>query len=286
MIRAFLKQLNEPFPDHDSGWQNLRYMLGVGAFVALFLYLLKPFGLHRETGSVLLICISYGIITIVFGMSFHLFCRYALKLKVDGLDWTLWKWILQSICLVTWIAIGNFLYLFVVDETRDLNATVFFGMLQTTMIVGFFPVVVSGFIVQLRAARLNQRDAATIDLPEVRTASNLQMFSVALSSSEELQIEASQIRYLEAMQNYVSICFYVASELRSELVRTTIAKVEAQLIGSAVVRCHRSYLVNIESVRVVTGNAQGLRLKLDQVDDFQVPVSRPYIATLRELLNG
>jgi hypothetical protein len=286
MIRAFLKQLNEPFPDHISGWENTRYMIAVGVFVALFLYVLRPFGLHRETGNVALICISYGLITIVFGISFHLICRHVLKLKPHGASWTLQKWILQSIFLVAWIAIGNFLFLFVVDETRVLNLTVFLGMLKTTMIVGFFPVVVSGLIVQLRAARLHQRDAATIAIPEARSAPDPALISFVLSSSESLQMEFGQIRYLEAMQNYVSICYLDDGALRSELVRTTIAALEEQMADSAVERCHRSFLVNVDCVEQVSGNAQGLRLKLAQVDTFIVPVSRPYIAKLRRLLNG
>ncbi|MFT5574484.1 MAG: hypothetical protein ACI9FR_003431 [Cryomorphaceae bacterium] len=285
MIRAFLKQLNAPFPDHLGGLENLRYMIAVGTFVALFLYVLRPFGLHRETGNVALICVSYGLITVAFGMSFHLICRYVLRLRTHGASWTLWKWILQSICMVTWIAIGNFLYLFVVDETRFLNLDVFLGMLKTTMVVGFFPVVVSGLIVQLRAARIHQRDAADIALPEASLEPNQTLVSFALSSNDNLELEFGQIRYLEAMQNYVSIYFLRDGELRCELVRTTIAKVATQLHSSSVVRCHRSFLVNIESVRKVSGNAQGLRLKLDRVSDFEVPVSRPYIAELRALLN-
>lgn len=286
MIRAFLKQLNDPFPDHDNFTEELRYMVVVGAFVAIFLYVLKPFGLHREPGNVALICVSYGLITVFFGMTYHLFCRHTLKLKTDLASWTLWKWILKCILMVAWIGVGNFFYLFFVDETRDLDFSVFLGMLETTMIVGFFPVVASGLIVQLRAAKRNQRNAADIELPEVQPEQSLTVVRFAQSSGEDLLLETGKIRYLEAMQNYVSIYFVELGELRSELVRTTVARVESELAGTSVIRCHRSFLININSVRHVSGNAQGLRLSLDQVDEFKVPVSRPYIATLRELLSS
>jgi DNA-binding LytR/AlgR family response regulator len=60
---------------------------------------------------------------------------------------------------------------------------------------------------------------------------------------------------------------------------------EEQLQSTAVVRCHRSFLINVNAIEHVSGNAQGLRLQLVMVSGVEVPVSRSYIPKLRALLD-
>jgi len=48
-------------------------------------------------------------------------------------------------------------------------------------------------------------------------------------------------------------------------------------------RCHRSYLVNAAVIREARGNAQGLKLSIVGTEE-EVPVSRAYVAVLREHL--
>ena len=48
-------------------------------------------------------------------------------------------------------------------------------------------------------------------------------------------------------------------------------------------RCHRSFIVNIEQIKQVKGNSQGVNLMLGDGIDY-VPVSRTNIPRLKELL--
>ena len=60
------------------------------------------------------------------------------------------------------------------------------------------------------------------------------------------------------------------------LLRSSLSRLEAQIIDrSNIVRCHRSYVVNLDRVERVTGNAQGYKLHLFG-GQFQVPVARRY----------
>jgi DNA-binding LytR/AlgR family response regulator len=49
-------------------------------------------------------------------------------------------------------------------------------------------------------------------------------------------------------------------------------------------RCHRMYLVNLQRVISVSGNAQGLKLQLDGLEEA-IPVSRNLTETVREKLH-
>jgi|GEM_PF-92635 len=287
MFSAFLKQLNEPFPDRAGTLRNLRYVLGVGLFVAMFLYLLKPFGFSRNTENLLLICLGFGCVTIVCMISFDWFFRCVLKIKTDVTSWTLWKWVVQVLLLVLWISVGNFVFSVVIYNLEFSNLRELLDAIRVTFLVGIFPVIFSGLIVQSQAARIHEQQAQNMN-PNAATDKTVvdnDLLEITVSEKESLQLKASDLLYVEAMQNYISIRYWDKGKLSSKLIRNTITHTQAKLKFPSIIRCHRSFLVNVDAVEEVSGNAQGLKLKLKGVTDAHVPVSRTYIPEVKERLN-
>ena len=112
------------------------------------------------------------------------------------------------------------------------------------------------------------------------------LVALAPTNEKPLEIPISDLRFAEAMQNYVSVSYLSAESLQKEVVRNTLSKLENEWEQTPMVRCHRSYLVNLDAVAEVNGNAQGWKLRLEGVPDFEVPVSRSYIPAVRELLEA
>ncbi|NNK69400.1 MAG: LytTR family transcriptional regulator [Flavobacteriaceae bacterium] len=48
-------------------------------------------------------------------------------------------------------------------------------------------------------------------------------------------------------------------------------------------RCHRSYIINVDHVQHISGNLQGYQLELSGFQDL-VPVSRSYTRRIKTLL--
>jgi DNA-binding LytR/AlgR family response regulator len=48
-----------------------------------------------------------------------------------------------------------------------------------------------------------------------------------------------------------------------------------------ILRCHRTFIVNINHIKEITGNSQGYKLYLENLD-FPVLVSQKYIASFKE----
>lgn len=286
MIHTFLKRLNEPFPEQPSDRIMLLDFVGVGVFIAAFLYIFKPFGMDNVRENQLLLAMAYGAVTIVFGFSYTLFARYIFKLKTDVPSWTLWKWIVYMLGLLTWIAVGNFGLVVLSDKITMHYWAAFRFMLRNTLLLGVFPVVFSGLMIQLRAARNHQQTAASIARSEsgdgVESAAGL--ISVPVSATENLEISEESFRYAEAMQNYVSLVYTDSGRPRTELIRSTLAGLEERLDSAQIARCHRSYLVNTKAIEHVSGNAQGLKLRLAGVSDLEIPVSRRYVSALKAQL--
>lgn len=101
------------------------------------------------------------------------------------------------------------------------------------------------------------------------------------NGSEALQMESDTVLFVEAMQNYVSICYTDNTEIKQAVIRNTIKALEQTFANTGVIRCHRSFLVNRNLIEHTSGNAQGLKLQLTGLHDKEIHVSRKYTTDFR-----
>jgi DNA-binding LytR/AlgR family response regulator len=66
------------------------------------------------------------------------------------------------------------------------------------------------------------------------------------------------------------------------LLRDTLKKVEESFAGSDVIRCHRSYMVNFEKVKVIRRDRDGLKLEFDNLSVADIPVSKTYVEAVMQ----
>lgn len=100
--------------------------------------------------------------------------------------------------------------------------------------------------------------------------------SIVLESDggrEKLELEKGTLYYIAAADNYSRVVFRKKEEVSSVLLRGSLKMMEEQLKNAEVIRCHRSYIVNLRNVTRVSGNSQGYRLHFEGLDET-VPVSR------------
>ncbi len=282
-----LDKLNQPFPDKDSLPKSMLTIFWVGIFVALFLFLIRPFSIEGEWADLAVASAGFGAVTVVFGWIFEFSTRYVFRLKMDGPSWTLGKWILTSIILIVWIALGNYLFVNWLMDWRAMGYFSFLRMIGYTSLIGIFPVALSGIIIQLKAAQKNEEVATDISehLHTDRDPEKVKTIVLEAENGQQLNLKVSDVLYVEAMQNYIMVWYVQNSEPQKMVLRTTLTATEDQFKNTDVIRCHRSYLVNVDKIETVTGNAQGLKLKLLNVSGVEVPVSRSFIPAIRELLN-
>jgi DNA-binding LytR/AlgR family response regulator len=104
------------------------------------------------------------------------------------------------------------------------------------------------------------------------------------NQNETLTLDASQIAYIVAQDNYVQVYFFENEVLKNRMLRATLRKKEDILATwPQFFRCHRTYLVNFDKVEKVSGNAQGYRLHLRGVEET-IPVSRNLNEQVRKRL--
>lgn len=91
-----------------------------------------------------------------------------------------------------------------------------------------------------------------------------------------LSVKHSELLYIESADNYVCIWYMSKGQLRKFLLRNSLKAMEESLSDTNVLRCHRSYMVNFDQVKVIRREKEGIFLELgiDRVPD--IPISKTY----------
>lgn len=99
-----------------------------------------------------------------------------------------------------------------------------------------------------------------------------------------LKISASQrdIYYIASEDNYVNIHYIIDEDMTSYLLRSSTGEIEAALRHTSIVRCHRSYLVNLSHVKVLKHGTGKATLVLSDKAGTEIPVSKSYYQDLLE----
>ena len=100
-----------------------------------------------------------------------------------------------------------------------------------------------------------------------------------------MTIKTTDLLYLESYDNYVII--HYKSELKSKtyLIRNTLKGFEKDLIDFPLLRCHRSYMVNINHVKMLKREKGNVKLLIDNTEQNIIPVSKTYIEMVLKTLN-
>lgn len=96
----------------------------------------------------------------------------------------------------------------------------------------------------------------------------------------KLAVTANAILYLEASDNYVNIFYLNNDKLVRFPLRNSMRGVEQICESNNIVRCHRSYYVNLRKVRAIQRDKDGLFAELTYPAAPHIPVSSTYSETV------
>lgn len=276
----------QPYPFEQRWISALRSGFFAGLFVALFLFFFKPFGTQITPGAegrYMLVCSYFGLITMVVTLAVFGFCLLLPKI-FDEQKWNVWKEILFNLFFVSCIGLGNLMLANFLWNV-PLNGSTFWGWQIITFSVGIFPVFFGAFLGQMKLSKKYTAEAAKLHLPIIHPSLAAPITLVGENQNETLSLPAAQIAYFAAQDNYVQVFFFEKEVLKSRMLRTTMRKMEDAVADwPQFVRCHRTFMVNFDKIEKVSGNAQGYRLHLVDVDET-IPVSRNLNSMVQERLH-
>lgn len=169
-----------------------------------------------------------------------------------------------------------------------------FNFLWITVVVGIFPLWLSILLKQQRLLKKYQTGATQLDeqlkqpengsLPATHPANTVVFTSD--NGKEQFPIVPDEILFITSADNYVRIHFIKDNKPASHLLRNTLRKAGEVLSPFPLFfRCHRAFIVNLSAVVHVSGNAQGYKLHIKEVEEL-IPVSRNLNNQLSEKLQA
>ena len=93
----------------------------------------------------------------------------------------------------------------------------------------------------------------------------------------KISIVLENLLYVDSADNYATIHYLNKSKISHFLIRNSLKWIEENLTKETpLVRCHRSFIVNLDKVKVLRKTKDGIFLELDAVNTPDIPVSKTY----------
>lgn len=292
-VQAFPLQLNplhilsQPYPCEASRSEKTLLTIGISVFVFLFLLAFAPFELNQYGfGRRLYICLGYGLTSAAAMIVNFYLLMPSLPRLFDESKWTVGRQLFWTGWILFTISLFNNIY----SVGIGLLSFSFYHLLVSTLhvaAVGIFPVAALVFLDYLRLFRKHARKADQLahQLSRKNEQNNSKLLLVSENNDEKLQLAPEELLFITNADNYVAVHYRINGAVKQTLLRATLKKIDRQLDHPQVLRCHRSYIVNLTQLVNITGNASGYLLTL-RGSDSEIPVSKTYASeVMRQVEN-
>jgi len=290
-MNRLLNHFKNPAPLFDKAWQTV---LLCSIVVALVLAIFEPFAFKLNNlwqflmlmGFVLLVFLTSTLFFVLIPRFFHSY--------FNSERWTNGRMYIHllSFFLFTGIVVFIYEYVWLGRHSYDeyWNST-FFTILAIDILasttIGLIPIIISIYMTKNRRLKENLLEANNLN-------HNLSQRLVQYEIDDKIVLESStkesfcgsldSILYIESEGNYVHIVFHEDNMVKKKMLRSTIKQIEEQLNRyDILIRCHRAFIINMNHILKVSGNAQGYKLYLRHIQEA-IPVSRTYTTSLKESL--
>ena len=284
---SLLRSLRQPFPYEVSPMNKLGMAAFFGIFIFIFLLIFKPFELDAyPMQQMTLIALGYGLITFSCVFLSTMLMPVCLPTSFKESRWTAGKQIIFTVGVISFVGLVNYLFSpLMVDSTLDLRNFIWFQGI--TLAIGLLPVSIFVLLRQNRLLRKFSDQAQVIEkkLKErqdngekksllIDTASSNKILLLGDYQNEKIEVYVDDLHIVTSASNYIKVFHLQKENLVYSIIRSTLKKAEETLLEHPnFFKCHRAYIINLDKVTHVEGNAQGYKLKIAGHDEL-VPVSR------------
>lgn len=270
-----LKFLKKPYPFNDDLRVNAKIIFFISLGVLAFLLIFQPidFTTWARKEVVYLIAGLVASTFLVLSISLIVFPSLFPRIFYHN-TWNIKKEILWNLWMLVAISGSDFLFYSQITGIFDIS----FLDITKLLLLGILPVSVLITINQERLLRLHLSSAQQLNkqLLENKQHVNLIHFDSDYKN-DTLVIKADLLITIKSSDNYIEVYYKQGDSIKKQMIRSSLKKVEKLIEKSDfIVRCHRSYIVNINYINEVQGNPQGFRLFLEGLD-FPVFVSQKYL---------
>lgn len=291
-----LKFLSKPYPYLRNSKKSILTNFLIGSFIAFFLIVFKPFQIDLwVTEHKALKLIGFGAISFVVPTFISFLIEWIAPKKILEDSWKIWHEILSIIAVVCGIALGNLIF---GNQLHIMHFSLsgYFNALFVVLAIGIFPISFYVLSNQNRMLKINLENASLMNSGieilqkekvqhETPKAQNEMLVLTSENEKDKLILEPSQLLYIESADNYSNIVFIENGAKNKVLMRSSLKRIESQLNSGFIMRCHRTFIINLKNVKHIEGNAAGYKVYFPD-NDVTIPVSRNFSNAVLERLKA
>ena len=191
---------------------------------------------------------------------------------------------------IIWVAceivIMTLIYTIVSVITSDVEdpTSIFYNTLIKTILILLIPYVMT-YVYLIWQERVRELKTIRKRLEEdenILQKAYIQIFDE--KGKMQLSVRREHLLVIESADNYVCVWYMNGDAIRKMMVRTTLKQVAEQLAESNILRCHRSYIINLDRVRVLRREKEGIFVEFGIEGLPDIPISKTYAENITRWL--
>lgn len=256
----------------------VRLILFTAVFALLFINIFKPFGSRDWYKISDFKFFVFASLIVLVGMLVVVISRMIMLayVKKNSLSYAQYAgWVVVEI-----LSMSMFYALFTKFIPKE-NANrdflqIFYDSTFHAALILLLPYVIIGLYISMHEKNTIlqslKQEVKTADIPK----KNLIAF-LDEKGEFKISIVLENLLYIDSADNYATIHYLNKSAISHFLIRNSLKWMEEHLTKETpLVRCHRSYIVNLDKVKVLRKTKDGIFLELDALNTPDVPVSKTY----------
>ena len=272
---------------------QIAMIIFVPIFALLFITIYRPLNfehIDEDTGlltwlnisrEVLVQLITLGFIFVgmaVVAVSRWIMGVYTRKRELSYMQYI--SWVAFEILIMALIFTIAALF----TDTPKPVTTLFYNSLVKTILILLIPYVMCYiyFIWQERVAQLRHIRERLAEDETALQAAYVQIYDE--KGEMRLSVRREHLFLLESADNYVCVWYINNNSPKKVLVRNTLTKVAKQLESTHIQRCHRSYIINLDLIKVMRREKEGIFVEFGVEGVPDVPISKTYVENINDWL--
>lgn len=278
-----LKFLNKPYPFNDDLSHNAKIILFISLGILVFLLIFQPIEIDTfSTKEIFYLVVGLAVSTFIV-LSINLIVLPSLfpKLFYNNV-WNVKKEIIWNLWILLTISASNFLLYSQLFDVFEIT----FSDVGKIILVGFLPVAVLIVINQDRLLRSHLNSATLLNkkLSENKQIKERLIHFESDYKKDNLSISPDSLITIKSADNYIEIYYKSQDVVKKQVTRSSLKRANETISKfDFILRCHRTFIVNINYVNEIEGNSQGYKLFFENID-FPALVSPKYIKSFKDTI--
>ena len=260
-------------------------------YALVFLVIYSPysetawFGLAKSESF--LLTTTFVVASVLFLLISRVLMYFTSKslVKMTYLKYSLW--LLGEVVLIgVFHAILSMVYVKITEYSVPYIVT---KSIMITLLALGFPYVVSAMWITIKDMRntLLVTDTSDIATDGEAIAQNMDIINIADNKGVlKLSVKLDNLYYIKAEDNYTIVNYTKNGMLNRYMIRCKIQTIEDNFSNTPLMRCHRTYIVNTQKIKVLRHESDGFYMDFDFDGIDPIPVSKTYNEAVVKRFSG